>query len=350
MMETRTLKIDPPEAPPHEEIEDFEEVLDEEFGSLHEDTYGMGIAAIIKDSYWLTAGSGSMGARIIQFFSAMLLVIFMIFMQAYLILELQTLVSSEAVTEARELYEKYEKAMYDDNHLWKNSAGHFRGTGGAKGPYFHAENFDDLDADLKDAVCAIPFSQPIFFGAVLALWTLTVVSNIKDILDLLYRLCWITPTVSTVKRMMKRNPEEKTTDVVGLTCPIKMALVVLMGIPRILMNILLLWRGSRYLAATFNFGDLLLNSIALEFILLLKDPLYEVIISKRNKMEVSNLRVKARRSLKQVSGTNYIESWGWLLLSLTYVVLYIGLQQALPNYQWDVSNICKPYLEMKSRG
>jgi len=353
MLETRTMRVAPQDAPAEETDEEeiiMHEELDEKFGGMHEDAYGMGIAAIIKDTYWLIEGGGSRGVRALQFTSAIVLVLILIFMQAYLILELQTLVSSQAVTEARELYEKYEKAMYDKDHLWTNSAGHLRGVGGANGPYFHAENFDDLDKDLKDAVCSIPFSQPIFYGAILAVWTLTVMSNIKDIVDILYRLCWITPTVSTVKRMMKKNLEEKTTDIVGLTCTIKIVLVVLIGIPRVCMNILLLWRGSRYLAATFDFGSLLLNAVALEFILLLKDPLYEVIISKRNKMEVSNLRVLARGKLKIVSGMNYMESWWWLLLSLLYVVLYLWLQQTLPNYNWDVSEICKPYLEMKSRG
>jgi len=328
-----------------------DDLLEDEYETLDEDTYGMGIAAIIKDSYWIMHGQGPTTARLLQFISAMALILFTLGLQGYFIWELQNLVSSVAVTHARKVYEEYEVKMYAKGHLYNNSAGHLRGVGGAKGSYFRPENFDSLSTDLKDQVCGIPFSQPGFFAAVLIIWTLTVVNNLKRVTELMYHFCWLTPTVPKVTQMLKQDDEEKTLIVKGLTCSIKCMLMVFIGIPRTLMNVILLWRGTRYLAATFSFADLLLNAIALEFILLLKDLLWTVVISDRNKREVANIRFISRgEHLGRVSGTAYIESWFWLIMSATYVGLYFKFQQTLPDYNWDVRDVCREYVEWKSRG
>jgi len=310
----------------------------------------MGIAAIIKDSYWIVHGEGPTAARMLQFASAVALIVFTVSLQGYFIFELGDLVTSVAVTHARKIYEEYEVAMYEPGHLYNNTAGHLRGVGGPKGPYFRPENFDGLPKDFKDEACAIPFSQPGFFAAVLIIWTLTVMNNLKRVTELLYHFCWLTPTVSSVREMLKQDEEDKTTIVKGLTCSIKFALFTCIGIPRILMNTVLLWNGSRYLAATFSFADLLLNAIALEFILLLKDLLWTVVISDRNKREVANMRYFSREHLGRVSGMNYIETWFWLLLSILYVALYFYFQQTLPQYNWDVRAVCHDYLKWKARG
>jgi len=326
-----------------------DDIIDAEYDTLDEDTYGMGIAAIIKDSFWIVHGHGPTAARALQFISAMLLIVFTIALQGYFIWELQHLVSSVAVTHARKVYEEYEVDMYAEGHTYKNSAGHLRGEGGPKGPYFRPENFHNLTKDFKDEVCAIPFSQPGFFAAVLIIWTLTVMNNLKRVTELMYHFCYLTPTVTSVKYMLKQD-EEKATIVEGLTLPIKFTLFIFIGIPRTAMNTILLWRGTRYLAATFSFADLLLNAIALEFILLLKDLLWTVAISDRNKREVANIRYVSRKHLDRVSGLNYIETWIWLILALVYVGLYFVFQQTLPNYNWDVRDVCKEYVEWKARG
>jgi hypothetical protein len=328
---------------------DSDDPLHEEYETLDEDTYGMGIAAIIKDSYWIVHGQGPTAARVLQFLSAIALIVFTVGLQGYFIWHLGELVTAPAVTHARHIYEQYEVAMYAPGHLYNNTAGHLRGVDGPKGPYFRPENFDDLPKDLKDSACAIPFSQPGFFAAVLIIWTLTVVNNLKRVTELMYHFIWITPTVSSVTQMMKQDDHNHTI-VKGVTCPIKCVLITLVGIPRILMNTVLLWNGSRYLAATFSFADLLLNAIALEFILLLKDLLWTVVISDRNKREVANMRYFARERVGRVSGFNYLESWFWLLLSILYVGMYFNFQQTLPQYNWDVRDVCKDYLEWKARG
>mmetsp|Transcript_101522 Transcript_101522/g.201648 ORF Transcript_101522/g.201648 Transcript_101522/m.201648 type:complete len:345 (+) Transcript_101522:82-1116(+) len=326
-----------------------EDPLDRDYEELDPDTYGMGITAIVKDSYWLVHGRGNRPARTLQFISAMTLIAFTIFLQGYFIWELQNLVSSVAVTRARHIYGEYELNMYEEGHLYNNSAGHPRGEGGVNGPYFNEANFKGLSTDFKTKICSIPFSQPGFFSAVLLIWTLTVMNSLKRTAELMYHFLWLTPTCSGLKQMLKPG-EENTTIVRRLTCPVKFAIFGLIGVPRTVMNIILLWRGTRYLAATFSFADLLLNAIALEFILLLKDLLWMVVISDRNKREVANLRYVAQTRLGKVSGMNYVASWSWLVLSMAYVGLYFRFQQTMPDYNWDVKDVCKKHLEWLSRG
>merc|ERR1719161_2218973 len=75
-------------------------------------------------------------------------------------------------------------------------------------------------------------------------------------------------------------------EVQGLTCCLKAALVLCVQCPRFIMNSVLLWLGMRWLTATLGFGDLLLNALALEFILNLSDLLFLTLVPYSGKMMV----------------------------------------------------------------
>merc|ERR1719235_3130342 len=86
--------------------------------------------------------------------------------------------------------------------------------------------------------------------------------------------------------MLEQDKEEEGKVVIkGLTVGLKGGIVIFIMIPRILIAVTLLWLGCRWLAATQSFADILLNSVGLEFILLLKESLYIALAPARNKRE-----------------------------------------------------------------
>merc|ERR1719352_770167 len=81
-------------------------------------------------------------------------------------------------------------------------------------------------------------------------------------------------------------------EVVGLTVAMKVALLGFVQCPRIIMNSFLLWLGARWLTATLGFGDLLLNALALEFILNLAGLLYQAMVPHNGKVMTQRTYIK----------------------------------------------------------
>merc|ERR550532_2620308 len=88
----------------------------------------------------------------------------------------------------------------------------------------------------------------------------------------------------------KMGSDEKDLEIVGLTLLVK-GLIGSVIIVRFVICSVLLWMGCRWLVATTDFNDLILNSVALVFILDLKDFLYMILVPERNKRDLQNTKV-----------------------------------------------------------
>merc|ERR1719149_509882 len=134
-------------------------------------------------------------------------------------------------------------------------------------------------------------------------------------------------------------------EVVGLSLPMKAALLLFVQFPRMIMNAFLLWLGARWLTATLGFGDLLLNALALEFILNLSGLLYDAMVPYNGKLLVQRTMVPHLH--KKEMGT-CCNMFGMFLVGLAGAVFcfvyMVYLQAVLPYYRWDVREICKTYL------
>merc|ERR1712151_290413 len=75
----------------------------------------------------------------------------------------------------------------------------------------------------------------------------------------------------------------------GITKPIKLVISCIILLPRVLLTAFLLWLGCMWLAATNNFSDLVLNGVALEFMLLIKDVICRAAMSARSKEELRSI-------------------------------------------------------------
>merc|ERR1719343_1737994 len=78
----------------------------------------------------------------------------------------------------------------------------------------------------------------------------------------------------------------------ALTVYMKGVIVFLVLLPRLLITLVLTWLGCRWLLATTNFADLILNAVALEFILLMKDALYGTLMTRKNKADVTTTKIR----------------------------------------------------------
>merc|ERR1711862_456298 len=87
----------------------------------------------------------------------------------------------------------------------------------------------------------------------------------------------------------------------GLTVKIKVFFCLFMFVPRWAITSYLLWLGCRWLTATNDFADLILNAVALEFIMALKEFIYLALAPVMNMRECENTRMMPARSKKKFS-------------------------------------------------
>lgn len=334
---------------------------------------GFAVTSLIRDSRMLASARGTPVLRQSRLITSQLFALLCIFVQAFLLMQTKLLVTSMHVHEIRNLYDKYELHMYGpevegEKHFTMTVNNKHRGIS----TYFDETNFKTLDPDIKSSICTISLSRPYFFMIILVIWSLTCLGDVKAALDLMMAITG-TPTVPSMKhslvgkgkyaghesaRIVKKLPQhlqarvedlsENDRLVVGLTMTIKIYTIVCILVPRILITFYLLWLGCRWLLATSGFEDVLLNAVALEFILVLKDLLYNTVLSERNKKEVqtTNLIPSGGKTKQKASCARFFGSFVLLLIAVVWVYFYtFHFQQVIPGYMWDVRDMCHVYID-----
>uniref|UniRef100_A0A7S1F819 Uncharacterized protein n=1 Tax=Noctiluca scintillans TaxID=2966 RepID=A0A7S1F819_NOCSC len=311
---------------------------------------GMFVATLIRDAHKLSTGGISAWHAILKvgrFNVAFWAYLFVMFLQIFVVVEMKILVTPMYVSSIRSTYDAFESVMYTDAsgvaHTYNTVNGFARGIGG----HLDEQNFNLLSADVQAEACRIPLSQPMYLFVILLLWTLTCFDNIRGIGSTIMRVLWFsTPCVDSMAdalQTVKDDPNAR--NVVGLTCTFKILITITLCGP-LLVAILLLWLGSRWLLATVGFDILLLNSVALEFILLLPELIYTAIVPLRTRYEVENTYINPVTPEEHRNFFSYFGTFGFGILAIAYALLYMFVfQQVLPDYNWDVHEVCETFLE-----
>merc|ERR1719189_378146 len=120
--------------------------------------------------------------------------------------------------------------------------------------------------------------------SILLIWALTCIGELQHAVRTYYNLIRNLPAVASNKDMLQKGDDKMV--VQGVSVCFKVVIVSCVIIPQVAIALVLLWLGSRWLTATTDFTDLLLNAVALEFIFCLKDLIYKTVISARSKKDV----------------------------------------------------------------
>lgn len=356
-----------------------EEVYVLDASPFKEDLVEFTAIAVVRDTFMLANGFGSTQLRVGRIVFSVGLLYMNVFVQVFLLFQVKWFISAAAVHDIREAYSDYQEHMYPTGHTHMTVNGKVRGDPG----FFAAENFQDLDEDLKEQICQFPLSQPYFLMCILFIWALTCFAEVNNVFDLFHKLIWSLPTIDStsdsvhilaedlqtgqtedvVKRLRSRSfaTSEDSDDgyqnadngpnmrhVVGLTICIKASICIFILLPQMAIATFLLWLGSRWLTATSDFTDLLLNAVALEFIFQLKDLFFRTIISDRNKLDIENTSVNVpdhERRQRMASWASMFYTFLWIPLGLLWCWVYTNyLQRVLPEYNWDVHEMCTEWV------
>merc|ERR1712107_566959 len=94
-----------------------------------------------------------------------------------------------------------------------------------------------------------------------------------------------------------------------------------------------------------GFADLILNAMALEFVLLIKELLYSTMVPKRIATDLENTKMLPEQRKFNANLFQMFEVIFWFCITWGWVLIYMyHLQIVLPQYNWDVRDACAGYL------
>lgn len=335
---------------------EFLEVLRNE--QLPADTLGFLVCSIVRDSEHIALQKPHRGSRVGRIMIAFCTLSLNYLIQVYMFGQILTYIVPEDVSHIRQNYVQYERIMYE-GHTQLSVNGEARGKEG----WFNPKQFAKLDDDLKGEMCSTPWSQPWFFLPLIFIWTCSCVREMKAATDLIHILVVRMPTVHSMDQALhctimkdsadgichdKKEPPAKNENVqtiVGLTRIVKGIILCGVLLPRICISGFLCWLGCRWLAAANDFGDMVLDTVALEFLLLLKFLLYEVLVADRNKRDLQQTEVRPPTHTERANFWVYISTTAWSMLVLGWVYFFCTyFQMVLLDFRWDLSDVCSSWM------
>lgn len=318
---------------------DVEELTTE---PLTEDTYGMAIASMVRDMSRLTreGGGAHRGIRLCRIGVSFKLLLINMSLQIFLLVCIANFAAARAVFSIRSAYSAFESHMYG-GHTYMSEHNNARGL---DDKYFNSSLFDTLPEETKQDACRIPFAQPEFLFVILLIWSLLVVGEIKESVTLFERL--VVSTENTQSMADATTECEGGEAIVKLTVGLKAWVAFFIVLPRIFIASILLWLGCRWLSATTDFQNLVLNAVGLEFVLLLKELLYKSLVPPRDKRDTVRMHVCIAHEAARPSPAAFFGTFLWGFVAMAWVYLYIFcIQGVLPGFRWDVHDVCSQWMK-----
>merc|ERR1712136_466113 len=285
------------------------------------------------------------GLRGVRMSVALSIVAFTVGLQAFIIYETKMFVTPPYVQAIRTAYSDFENLTYRDDdgtpHLTYSKYGGARGISG----HYNHKHFQALSAEEQEQVCKISLSQPWFTSVVLFIWSTAVTLSLRTTFLLMLRL--LLPSATAWNEDMRESVEwdGDTLTVKSLPSCVKFAFCWFLFLPKVLVKIVLLWLGCRFLVSTMSFGDVLRNAVALTFILGIPELMFRVLVPMRGRIETTQTLVRSVFSHERASLLTYFGTFSLLLVVGLWVVLYMTyIQDVLPEYNWDVHTTCEDYL------
>lgn len=216
-------------------------------------------------------------------------------------------------------------------------------------------------------LCESALGNTTFTFIILLVWMVMMVGEIRGSITLYHHIHNLDPRprgVSLanmiwkkyVKETDKETGEEKLTDeleqeyIVFMDRTTKALIYVLVIIPKLFVSLLLTYMGCVWFAATESFGDLILNVLALEFVILIDENILASFFPKSMLDEIGMTKFAypkkddlTEEQELQKTLSAYMYSALWVLASVSWVSLYLlgpSVQQVLPGYKRDIIERC----------
>jgi len=223
---------------------------------------------------------------------------------------------------------------------------------------FQSEKWHDLirpgkNNDLPDSVCGITMWNKPFYYAILSLFGLRMLHEFRNI-ERVVRQIWFMPSCKIGKEMVVFTDEVGTFGgecyLVALTRVMRSFTLIGVCLPRLVIAVWLLLLGWRWLSATHSFEDMVLNSLALEFIIHIDELLYHSVLPRAVRNLVGRTKFfneeepKTFTAVERENQIGVVRTFIWLTLLGVGTVVYGQLiQDVLPPNLDLIRTACTEY-------
>lgn len=255
------------------------------------------------------------------------------------------------------------QAVYQQFH-----AKYFSEDGDFLVEHWDADVADIGDLRYKHRLCQMVFSNILFLSVILMLWVMIMVIEARKNLQLLVDLNRLptsrdsrTSVVSiTSKGSGDGNDDEAEAEdkisIVSLTPCVRVLTILLIILPKFLINFGLTVIGMIWLSATESFSDVILNSLSLQFVVGINDHLFESCMPETYMEEIEKVVLSIPR--KKLTLDEEVEqdwkSWKrstfFFIFIPVFVFTYLKCLQflpfigILPYFKEDMNQACSSYL------
>jgi hypothetical protein len=300
------------------------------FRPVPQDMWGITLVEIVSDLADVTNLSLAKGLRL--FFSVVAMGI-NLWLQFCILYYVNQFIVGQAVHTTQSNYKQFRKEVFHedgtfDSGAWKEW----------KGPYME--------------LCNMAVSKVGFTFAIVFLWSGRMIGEVRTVERLhrdVHSIEKLPPTkkASDMVEEIRNDAGEDEYHIVHLATWTRVLIYVLVIIPKCLIACILMFIGCRWLAATESFADLILNALALEFVIDIDEFMYEkfapeVMRERTGKFSITHVRPAILADGEDIGDIKaYLRSLGYLLVAGVWSIAYMKkFQQVLPGFDGDVNAHC----------
>jgi hypothetical protein len=299
---------------------------------IPEDAYGAAILALVKDRGTIAEGKATQ-LTWMRFIFPLVLLAVNLTLQILLVTFIYSHVVQPAVSSVQEQYLHFHQEVFDEN-----------------GNFLDAE-WEDYPE--KKELCQIALTNRAFLYSVLFIWSVRMVQELRTsqrfFTDVFQMPDCGHPSEMT-QEVRRKEKEKSHCSVVALTRCTRWLLYLLVCLPKLLISLALLYLGCRFLSATANFENLVMNTVALEFVLTIDETLFHACVPVSYRTEVREVnffvRMTAQEKNEQKSESKaFMRSFFYFGFSVFCVWVYSYLlQNVLPRDVSDLTEHCGRYM------
>lgn len=298
------------------------------FRSIPSDMWGVTLVSFLTDVPDLLKGDLHAGKAMRLAFTVIAMTV-NLYMQFLILYYVNHFIVGGEVTQTQHHYARFHAEVFHkdgtfDDDTWKHW----------DGPYLDLCNM---------AMTKLTFSIIIIF-----LWTGRMLSEVRST-DRLHR------DINGIPSPVQGSPMvEETADgeyhIVAVNCCTRICIYTFIIIPKLIVALVLAYVGSRWFVATESFSDLILNALALEFVIGIDEFVFDSFAPERMKERLEATTIKhlvlVGEDEKWAMIAAYSRSLFYLAMCALWSWLYIHqFQQVLPNFQHDIHEHCEGWFD-----
>lgn len=247
---------------------------------------------------------------------------------------------------------------------------------------FHAEFFTDdgqfvverwderqtkRDLRYKDQLCHMVFSNFTFLAFVLMLWVMIMVIETRKNMKLMMDLFRVPTCPNSHPELMIKSSgggfddteaDDDSILIVGLTPFVRTVVILVIVLPKFIIGFSLTMMGMIWLSATESFSELILNSLALEFVISIDDHLFLALLPESYIKDMAKVKMQIPNNSHSLEEEVALDWQFWktstsfFIWIPTFVFTYIKCLQflpmlgVLPYFKNDIAEACSPYLHV----